>query len=287
MTIKDVMEKTTAFFKQKGLSTPRLDSELLIAYGLGLERLQLYLKFDQPLKEEEIVRLRDLVRRRSLGEPIAYIIGKKEFYKSTFKVNSNVLIPRPETETLVELASEWLEQNIGSQKILDLGCGSGCIGLSLAKEFSESYVILVDKSNEAVQVSKENLAMNNVRNASLICADANHPEQVWSQMNIMNPQFDLIVANPPYISEGDFDIEENVKKYEPSEALFAADDGLYLIKKWIEKYLPFLRSGGCLIFEIGHNQKNSLLNWGQTLEIQNLEIKQDLAGKDRFLIITK
>jgi release factor glutamine methyltransferase len=138
MKLKEVLDKTTAFFKDKKLDTPRLDAELLLSHGLKLDRIQLYMKFDQPLSDEELATCRELVRRRSQGEPVAYIQGSKEFYGFSFEVNSHVLIPRPETEHIIDEALKWATDKDRELKILDLGTGSGCVGLTLLKKFPQS-----------------------------------------------------------------------------------------------------------------------------------------------------
>ncbi|MBL7544478.1 MAG: peptide chain release factor N(5)-glutamine methyltransferase [Bdellovibrionaceae bacterium] len=328
MTIKEVMDKTTTFFKQKGFLSPRLDAELLIAHGLGCERLQLYLKFDQPLKEHEVTLLRDLVKRRTTGEPVAYILGKKDFYKNSFLVNQSVLIPRPETETLVEMAANFIESQKPYKqfKILDIGGGSGCIGISLAKEFPDAHVTIIEKSNEASAVIAENARLNKATNVSLVRVDASDIElfkQCWnpqdtvfkaSQSDVKSNStangcdglgvnsdtsevlasvsadlvFDIVVSNPPYIAKDDKDVEENVKKYEPQEALFADEDGYLFLKDWTQKYAQLLRGGGKMIFEMGHTQGNRLSEYLQKLNIfTSVNVVKDLSGKDRFIVMVK
>jgi release factor glutamine methyltransferase len=303
MTIKEVLDKTITFFKQKGFTSPRLDAELLIAHGLNCERLQLYLKFDQPLKEHEITSLRELVKRRTTGEPIAYILGKKDFYKNTFQVNSSVLIPRPETETLVEMAADYIEsqQPYASFQVLDIGGGSGCIGISLAKEFPEISVTIIEKSKEAADVINENIKMNQAHNVRVFVQDADDVDGfigAWNaslendiaaeSINGDTPMFDLIVSNPPYISKDDKDVEDNVRKFEPQEALFADDEGYKFLKSWAQKYAALLKRDGMMIFEMGYTQGSQISSYLEELKLfKSVKIKKDLAQKDRFISMVK
>ena len=296
MTIKEVMDKTTTFFKQKGFHSPRLDTELLMAHGLSCGRMQLYLKFDQPLKELELDILRELVRRRSAGEPIAYITGKKDFYKASFIVNNSVLIPRPETESLVELAANFIERKKTEAKfqVLDIGGGSGCIGISLAKEYSDIHVSIIEKSKLASDVIRENIKLNQVNNVTLFNLDAgdiNEFAHVWKNefsQEENEPSFDLIVSNPPYIAFEDSLIEPNVKKFEPAEALFAEDNGYVFLKDWAQAYSKFLKVDSEMIFEMGQSQGPQILEHLSDLNIfQSVTIKKDLAARDRFILMVK
>lgn len=290
MTIKEVLDKTITFFKAKGFQSARLDAELILAHGLGLERLQLYLKFDQPLKEPELEKLRELVKRRTTGEPIAYILGKKDFYKSSFLVNKSVLIPRPETETLVEMASKFIEDKkpFETLNVLDIGGGSGCIGISLAKEFPEASITIIEKSKDAADVIKENIALNQVSNVTVYNLDADDIDTFVKEYCAGTPGFDLIVSNPPYIDIEDKEVEENVRKFEPQEALFADDKGYVFLKSWANKYSSLLNENGRMIFEMGYTQGNSILDHLTKLNIfKSVKIKKDLASMDRFIEMAK
>lgn len=290
MTIKEVLDKTITFFKTKGFHSPRLDAELIISHGLGLERLQLYLKFDQPLKEPELEKLRELVKRRTTGEPIAYILGKKDFYKTCFLVNKAVLIPRPETETLVEMAADFIEgkKPFESFHVLDIGGGSGCIGISLAKEFPEIKVTIIEKSKAATDVIKENMVLNQVSNVTIYNLDADDIEGFIEAYSDGRPAFDLIVSNPPYIDIEDKEVEDNVRKFEPQEALFADDKGYVFLKSWANKYSSLLNDNGMMIFEMGYTQGEAILEHLTKLNIfKSVKIKKDLAEKDRFIAMAK
>lgn len=288
MILKEVLDKTITFFKQKNFETPRLDAEILVAHGLGLERIQLYLRYDQPLKEIEIEKLRELVKRRTTGEPVAYILGEKDFFKSKFKVNPAVLIPRPETETLVEIACQELEnlnQKFPQINILDLGSGSGCIAISLAKEFESSKVFAVEKSKDAFSLLQENILLNQCENVKAINQDAENAEAIFQESA---SEFQLIISNPPYISQDDQEVDESVRKFEPAMALFAENQGLYFYHSWIQKYARHLSAGGVFLFEIGYKQGDDLLNFSRNLGLfKEVAVLKDLGGKDRFLKLIK
>lgn len=287
MNIKEILDRTTGFFREKKLDSPRLDAELLLSHGLGLSRIELYLKFEQPLKEEELQKLRTLVKRRSQGEPIAYILGEKGFFGETFAVNQNVLIPRPETELMVEEALAWQNKTqIKNLKILDLGSGSGCIGLSLLKNISDAQLISVDISSQALEVAKANAERLEVSDRTTwLCEDAFHFTNV---KKLIEEKFsglvDLIVANPPYIDKNDIEVEDNVKKYEPPAALFSEENGLKHLKTWSRDYSQLLSSSGLMLMEMGYLQAEELKKHFIDLgKFSSVEIQKDLAGKDRII----
>lgn len=288
MKLKEILDKTTAFFKDKQIETPRLDAELILAHGLKLERIQLYLRFDQPMSDEELSILRELVRRRASGEPVAYILGYRDFYAYRFEVNSAVLIPRPETEHLIEEAISWAadkkEESFG---IIDLGCGSGCIGLSLLKEFPQARLVSVDISEKALEVAKRNAASLGVsERVAFIQADATQEDAVMSLYKgfTNKEKIDFLVSNPPYIAANDPQVETNVKKFEPSLALYAEDNGLALLKDWSKIYSPYLNVPGIMLMEMGMTQGPALRDYLEDLKIFNeISIIKDLSGHDRVI----
>jgi len=287
MNIKEILDRTTGFFREKKIDSPRLDAELLLSHGLGLKRIDLYLKFEQPLKEEELEKLRGLVRRRAQGEPVAYILGEKDFFGEGFQVNSSVLIPRPETESLVEMALDWQKNHqLKNLRILDLGCGSGCIGLSLLKNIPDAQLIAVDISSQALQVAMGNAEKMGLQNRSTwLCEDAFHFEKLKNRIDEkFMGQIDLLVANPPYIDKNDVEVEENVKKFEPEIALFSEEKGLRHLKKWSSDYAQILSPNSLMLMEMGYTQGEELKK--HVIEIGKLntvKIEKDLAGKDRFI----
>lgn len=287
MNIKEILDRTTGFFREKKLDSPRLDAELLLAHGLKLNRIDLYLKFEQPLKEEELQVLRGLVKRRALGEPVAYILGEKDFFGESFFVNENVLIPRPETETLVELALDWHKQN---QKlnlhILDLGCGSGCIGLSLLKKIPEARLIAVDISEQAIQIAQKNAEKLSVADrVTFLCQDAFAFDEVNSVIKQkFSGSVDLLVANPPYIDRNDTEIEENVKKFEPQLALYSDESGTRHLKEWSKNFSSVLSSSSLMLMEMGYTQGEELKkHLVQIGKFNSVTIEKDLSGKDRII----
>lgn len=283
MLLGEILQKTTDFFKEKKIESARLDAELLIADVLKLKRIELYIKFEYPLTEDEIQRCRDFVRRRAQLEPVAYILEKKDFYNQTFKVKKGVLVPRPETEGIVEEALSWLKKNnLSELSIVDFGSGSGCIGLSLLKEFSGKGSLLgVDASETAIEVAKENA----------VALELTATEFVKSRVqdfNFENRNFDVVVANPPYIATNDRTIQPSVKTFEPHEALFAEDDGFREISDWAKIAARVLRPGGFVAFEIGSTQAEKTKKvFAETNQFALIRSVKDLAGLDRFIFAEK
>lgn len=279
MKIKDVFEKSVQFFKDKKIETARLDVELLLSYALKIDRVQIYVRYEQPLSENEIQICRDLVRRRSQGEPIAYITGEKGFFGETFLVGPGVLIPRPETELLVEQALEFIKkQQLQAPKILDLGAGSGCIGFSILKNCKNATLISVEKSPHAFDFLKKNQQnLNLTEQSQLVCGDA-------SLFKSENLKFDIIVANPPYISSDDKQIEKMVHKFEPHSALYALEDGKKDLKDWAKQSLVQLARPGLMLFEMGSGQGPEMLQYFNSLGVfSEVKVLKDLSGLDRVI----
>lgn len=278
MTLKEVLDKTTLFFKNKNLPSPRLDAELLLSDALNLSRMEIYLKFDVPLKDKELEKCRDYVKRRSSGEPVAYILGYKGFYGHDFIVKPGVLIPRPETEFVVdELKSKFSKED--PINIIDLGSGSGCIGISLKKIFKNSSVELVDISKTAIELSLENANKLEVE-VSTTCENV-------EELSLKPSYYDIVVSNPPYIANDDQDVCENVKKHEPHNALYAEDKGYYFLKSWSEKAHLALKPEGYLCMEMGYNQAEVLKQHLQQIGFKNIEVIKDLSSFDRVILAQK
>lgn len=278
MKLNDVLSKTIQFFKDKKFDTPRLDAELLIAHALKLPRIQLYAQFERPLTEAEINLSREYVKRRTAGEPVAYIIEEKGFYGLNFKVKSGVLIPRPETEMIVDEVLADLKKNPrNNPRILDLGAGTGCIGLTLLKNISQATLVSVEKSPEAFAILQENVAtLELASRCELINADVNTLLDLG--------QFDFIVSNPPYIDEADTQVEANVRKFEPHTALFAEDRGYFALKSWSTKFAPALKPDGLILFEMGHTQGQEMQKHFSDLpNLKNATVLKDLSGLDRIV----
>jgi release factor glutamine methyltransferase len=286
MKLKEILDKTIKFFQDKGFETPRLDAELLIAHALKVPRIQLYIKFDQPISEQETVTAREFVRRRSLGEPVAYIIGEKGFFNHTFKVGPGVLIPRPETEHLVEEAVEWSQKHPADQiVVLDLGCGSGCIGLSILKQVPSAYLFAVDISEKALGFARQNMEeMGLSGRCTLIQANADDSNKVLTAIREKGfAKIQIIVSNPPYLDEKDPQVEKNVKAFEPSEALFAEKSGFEKLQKWSQDYLSVLSEPGLMMMEMGYEQGPEMKKYFESLEFDSVGIKKDYSGHDRVI----
>lgn len=280
MKTKEVLDKTIQFFRDKKMENARLEAEWLIGAGLGLDRVQLYLKFDQPLKENEVTKLRDMVKRRIAGEPLAYITNSRGFYGLEFKVTPDVLIPRPETETLVEKALDYLKTlDQESISILDLGTGSGCIGLTLAKKDPRVKLKLVDISPGALSIAKENAeALNVTDRCQFFEAKADQ------FLNQETESFDLILANPPYIAPSDTHVEKDVKAFEPHTALFA-EEGTSLLKLWSQSAASKLKSKSLMMMEMGFDQGPQMKDFYINLKcFSKIEVIKDLSGHDRVIL---
>ncbi|MES2855402.1 MAG: peptide chain release factor N(5)-glutamine methyltransferase [Bdellovibrionota bacterium] len=296
MLLKDVLQKTTLFFRDKGVEPARLETELLLAHGLGWNRVKLYLNYEYELSEEELTKCRELVRRRSFGEPVAYILGAKDFYKHTFKVTSDVLIPRPETESIVEEAVAWsLKQDYSLIRVVDIGSGSGCIGLSILAEVSTAHLVSIDLSEKALAITLENAEALGVADRTKVIAQdaaAVAYKQVAAKFTELDSEnefdgADVVVANPPYISKTDPEVQESVKKYEPHMALFSDDEGFAHIKAWALTAAKVARAGAFVMFEIGHEQGAKAKKiFEETGFFEGVEIVRDLAGLERFVRCT-
>lgn len=287
MKLKEILDKTTAFFRDKQIATPRLDAEILLAHGLKLDRIQLYLRFDQPMTEEELKVLRELVRRRAAGEPVAYIVGYRDFYAYRFQVNSSVLIPRPETEHVIEEVLTWVIDKGQELGIVDLGTGSGCIGLTLLKELPHARLLAVDASEKALEVAKANAQALDVmaRTTFLHCdaADENAVMSVYKEF-VGKSKIDILVSNPPYIAVDDQQVETHVKKFEPHAALYAEDNGLELLKNWSKIYSKHLGVKAIMLMEMGMTQGPAMKEHFEGLKTFNeVSVIKDLSGRDRVI----
>jgi release factor glutamine methyltransferase len=273
LTVLDVLQSTTAYFKKRKIDNPRLNAEHLLAHVLGRKRLDLYLEFERELTESELVPLRDVVRRRGEGEPLQHLLGTVEFCGHTFLCDSRALVPRPETEELVELLKSEI-QSLESE-ILDVGTGSGVIALSLAKEFPEAEIQAVDISEDALALARENAARLDLRD-NVRFFKSNLLENV-------DGVFDLIVANLPYIAAQDRHTLSREVLHDPEVALFAGGQGDELVRELIGQTPARLRLGGMLALEIGLGQSEGLLSRLAEKNYRDICLKNDYSGKTRFL----
>lgn len=274
LSIREIKERTETFFQEKGVPNPKLDTDILIAHSLGIKRLDLYLDLERPLTETQLNDLRPLVKRRASREPLQYIIGSTEFYGLTLKVDPRALIPRHETEELVELIVEKLETV--PQRILDLGTGSGALALALASKYPEAQITAVDQSAGALELAREN-------STSLGLDDRIHfLEGSWWAPLADTSSFDLIVSNPPYLTEAEMNTAEpEVIEHEPHSALVAGADGLDDFRILLEGAPKFLAEGGLLAMETGIAQSEALTELAKEAGLSGQSI-EDLSGRPRF-----
>ena len=278
LTVLESIKLSTDYLEKKGIESPRTNAELLLANILICKRLDLYLKFDQPLKENEIILYREFIRRRGKFEPLQYITGSVEFFGIEFKVNNSVLIPRPETEILVEtiINSAGKEENID---ILDIGTGSGNIAVSIAMNLPNSKISAMDNSIDALEVAKENAKLNSVENRIDFMN-----ESILNGFNYPAKKYDIIVSNPPYISAEEFRVvQPELKVFEPRAALTDEGDGLTFFRIISSKTKTILKEKGKLFFEVGKDQSKLVENILLENDFQNITIKKDYLNIERVV----
>lgn len=278
LSVLEVIKKTTDFFAAKGVESARLNAELLVGHVLGLKRMQLYLQFERVLTEPELDRLRPLVRRRSRREPLQYIIGETEFAGLRLKVDRRALIPRPETERLVEIVSEKLADT-PPQRVLDLGTGTGALALAFARQWPAAAIVATDASADALALAKENAAACGfAERVSFVLSD-------WYQALPAAAAMDLVVANPPYLSVEELaEVAPEVREYEPRQALTSGEAGRADLRAIIAGARAQLRPGGLLALETGIAQHALLLAELTAAGFEHVESRPDLTGRDRFLL---
>jgi len=318
-TVRALLEWTAAFFKKKDIETPRLEAEVLLAFVLKTTRIDLYVRYDEAPNDEQRAQYRNLVKRRSLGEPVAYLVGKKEFFALDFEVDPRVLIPRPETEELVSQVLESIkkqaktyeiepnsalegEANVsdvsevegtaqrklkaalsGKRLICDVGTGSGCIAVALAKNLSESQIVALDLSEDALEVARRNASKHGVdkqiefRQSDLFSA--------VSQGTI----FQMIVSNPPYVAEKEYaELEPTVRQYEPKSALLGGVSGAELPCRLVAQAPEFLAPGGKIFLELSPTtarlveaQMKNDSRW------RDVVVARDMSRLERFILATR
>lgn len=285
-TIIKLLEWTTSYFVSRAIESPRAAAEILLAHVLNLQRVDLYLRYDQPLMQTELERFKALIRRRVRREPVAYITGCREFWSMNLAVSGDVLIPRPETECLVEQALTELSTDDTAEclHILELGTGSGAIILALASSLHRSVCFASDLSERSLQVARENARRHGLDGRiHFFCGDWTRP------LRFRNTPFDAIVSNPPYIPTGRIKtLEPEIHLFEPLRALDGGDDGLASMRRLITQAHRFLRPGGRLLLEIGHDQQEAIRQIAATARQYDdpLFIK-DYAGYNRVVKMRK
>ena len=278
-TIGSILKWSEQYFGSHGAETPRLDAEVLLSYLLGQKRIFLYVHFDQPLTAEELARYREMVKRRAAGEPVAYICGEKEFMGLTFKVTPAVLVPQPDTETLVEAAIERLRGK-KSPRVSDICTGSGAIALALAHYLPETSVAATDISADAVSIAKENAESLGLservefREGDLLAPLSGEP-------------FDAIVSNPPYIPSVEIAGLPREVRAEPIIALDGGADGLDFYRRLVHESAALLKDSGFLAVECGDTQAGAIAEMAVTGGFGRTEIVHDLADKERVVVLWK
>ncbi len=277
-TVLELLNLTTNFFEQKGIDSARLNAELLLAEILKCKRLDLYLTFDKPVKEEEVNSYREFVKRRGNREPLQYILGHVEFYGMTFFIDKNVLIPRQETEILIETVLNQTDKE-ANLNILDIGTGSGIIAVSLAHHLPNAKVIAIDKSSEAISIAKKNAENHNVV-----------PRITFLETDILNStlksdeKFDLIVSNPPYVSQKEFStLQKEITGHEPDFAVTDFSDGLTFYRKIIETSPRYLNEKAKVFFEIGAGQSEQVKVIFEENDFTSVQIWKDYGNIDRVV----
>lgn len=272
MTVLEVLQSTTAYFKKRRIENPRLNAEHLLAHSLGRKRLDIYLEFERDLAEPELAPLRELVRRRAQNEPLQHLLGTVEFCGNIFLCDERALVPRPETEQLVEIIADCGMEN--AERILDIGTGSGVIALSLARKFPEAKIIATDVSDDALLLARENAAHLQLDRVEFLKSDL---------LENIDGKFDFIVANLPYISRHDREQLAPEVLRDPEIALFAGERGDEIIRRLIETAPPHLGVGGLLALEIGLSQERALSDFLREKNYGDIEAKNDYSGVTRFL----
>ncbi|MCK4783566.1 MAG: peptide chain release factor N(5)-glutamine methyltransferase [Desulfobacteraceae bacterium] len=257
--IKDLLKVTADYLKEKEIDSPRLTAEILLSHQLNTDRVNLYLNFDQPLTEKEISGYRSLIKRRLRHEPIQYITGSQEFWSLDFMVDPQVIIPRPESELLVEQAINRVGANFAPQnqspKILDLGTGSGALAISVAKEVPQARFWATDLSAAALSLARSNAEKHGVSERIQFMRG-----DLWDPIINLDITFDIIISNPPYITSEEYnDLAPEVRDYEPRLALDGHEGGMYFIEKIIRGGLDYLSPGGWLIMEMSPDQTEKAL----------------------------
>jgi release factor glutamine methyltransferase len=280
-TILDILQWTTAYFKEKGIHSPRLTAELLLAHTLRQPRIYLYTHYDQPLQVDERTGYKALIKRRIQGTPTQYLLGTQEFWSLTFQVTPDVLIPRPETEHLVEMALQCVRP-VPHPVIVDLGTGSGIIAISLKKELPQATVYAGDISAAALALAQQN--------ASALLDSPN--AITFRQGDLLQPFpnlcFDLIVSNPPYIAAVEYAaLSPEIRDYEPKIALYAGEQGLDIYQQLIPAAFPQIFSGGYVLVEIGYGQANAVTTLFQTAGFTVRQVINDYAGIARVVVAQK
>ncbi len=272
-TVLECLESGTGYLQKHEITSPRRNMEWMVAHLLGCTRIELYTQFDRPLSEDHLAPLRDLLKRRGQHEPLQHLLGTVEFFGREFTCDKRALIPRPESEELVE---ETLKLDLTRPAhLLDMGTGSGVLGISIALSLGSECqsATLADSSNDALTLARENLARHGL-DVQLLESD------LFSRVE---GTFDLIVANLPYVAETDRETLAAELTYDPPQALFAGQDGLDLFRRFLPRVPGYLRPGGWLALEIGSSQGDSVTTLVESSGLREIRLSKDLSGNPRFV----
>ncbi len=284
-TILKLLNWAASYFQSHHIDSPKAAAEILLAHALEVKRIDLYLQYDRPLNKAELAVFKQLVRRRTKREPVAYIVGEKEFWSLSLKVSSDVLIPRPDTERLVDVALDLLSRCHAKSalRVLELGTGSGAIALALATEQKEHVFFASDKSHAATVLARYNARKINLDNIHFFTGD-------WlDTLRTSGRLFDMIISNPPYIPSGDIPcLQPEISGNEPLTALDGGSDGLMCLRHLIQHAWPYLGPGGYLVLEIGFDQKDQVTDFVRAdNRYQNLTVHKDYGGHDRVVCMKR
>lgn len=287
-TIIKILQWTTSYFKTNGIDSPRATAEILLAHTLGLKRIDLYLRHDQPLNISERNLFKSLIRRRINNEPVAYILGSKEFWSIDLAVSKDVLIPRPETECLVEevLSALSTDKVSAPKKILELGTGSGAIILAIASQRPDYYYHYYASD---ISINALSVALKNAKHLGLDKKIIFFCGSWFLPVKEKNNLFDIIISNPPYIRRGDIKtLQPEINRFEPIAALDGGEDGLSCITHIVKYAHEFLNEGGKLLLEIGHDQKKAVDEIiKETGRYEQSYFRKDYSGFDRVVWVKK
>ena len=275
MTVLEVLQSTTGYFQKRNIDSPRLNAEHLLAHVLSRKRMELYLDFERRLRESELAPLRELVKRRGTGEPLQHLLGTVEFCGRSFRCDKRALVPRPETEQLVELLISHLKSELACSRMIDVGTGSGVIALTLAAEFPKAEIVGLDISDDALMLARENAERLKLADRVLFLRS--------NLLESIQPDFDLIVANLPYVSTDDRQNLSREVLHDPEVALFAGSRGDELMRQLIKDAPSWLRPGGMLAIEIGIGQSDTLVAALAEKNYRDILTEKDYSGVIRFL----
>lgn len=277
-TVQRIIDWTTQHFRDHGCETPRLDAEILLAHVRRCERIQLYTHYADLLSPQERAAMRDLVKRRAKSEPVAYLVGHREFFGLDFHVSRDVLIPRPDTETLVMESLEVLKP-LKSAEVLEIGTGSGCIAVALAVNQPAARITAIDISEPALEIARRNAARHRVEDRiTFLLGDLFKPLPAEGR-------FDLIVSNPPYVAESEKgDLQADVVRHEPHQALFAGPDGLDILRQLVAQAGRFLNRNGWLLLELSPEQASAVKDLiTADSDWRSVSVIDDLSGQARVI----